>query len=78
MQITIDETTARMAVIAMRERADRMRADAKARRYTGAAFIKRRASLRKNAAIIDQRADALEATYARKATAPGSKWELGA
>lgn len=59
--IEIDKTTARMAVIAMRERADRLRRDARLRRYAGASGIAQRAILRGNAAVIDDHADKLEA-----------------
>lgn len=69
MQVMIDETTARMAVLAMREKAERLRTDARSRRYSGPAFIDERARLRNNATIILNRASDLEATYSRKAKA---------
>ena len=67
MNITIDETTARMAVIALRERADNMRREARLRSNSGAAFIPERARLRSLSVILDQRADSIEAQYTRKA-----------
>ena len=71
MNIVIDETTARMAVIAMRERADNLRRKAKGRRFTGAPYAHLRAQYRQNAARIDAHADALEAQYSNKARALG-------
>lgn len=67
LQITIDETTARMAVAAMRERAESMRRAARSRANSGMANVEYRAKLRVWAADYDQRAAAIRTQYERKA-----------
>lgn len=67
MQVTIDETTARMAVRAFRVLAESERREARSRKWQGAAMIESRARKRAAAAKYDQAADAMVAQFSRKA-----------